>query len=100
MNKKGFINYVIPAMMLVFASGIGFLLLSFLLLNIYNDVIESTKECEELYPTEEFCEFDITCGYKCKEVALDFFHAENGGIFSTSSCTCINQETKEVVRLY
>ena len=100
MDKKGNLNLTlfsfIVILMIIFVIMIGYYIFGTI-----NDLKEDIKECKEQFPGESFCdEGGVDCGPQCKELDLDYFHSQGGGLFSTSTCTCKNSETNEVVRLY
>ena len=69
---------------------------------VLSDILKS-DECNERYPNEDFCKYikeGVKCGYKCKDLNLDFLYFDSGGMFTSDKCSCVNPTTKEVVRLY
>lgn len=65
--------------------------------------VKATKNCKTKYPNAEFCGFvksGVECGFQCKELDLEFFHYDKGGVFATDKCSCKDTIKNEVVQLY
>ena len=43
--------------------------------------------------------FPIVAEDKCEEAGLDLFDYSSGSLFTGSSITCINKETKEIIKI-
>ena len=82
--------------------GVVFIVIVPMGLNLIGDWTAG-QECKQKYPSEEFCKYveeGIECGTSCKDLGLEFFYFDRGGIFANDKCSCIDYINQEVKQLY